>query len=51
MRDDENTNGERPDRQPRPSEIDDAVAWLSEHAGFPARSRQDLEQRREKRVA
>jgi hypothetical protein len=51
MRDDEITKVERPQNQPSPSDIDDALTWLSEHVGFPARSRQDLEQRRRERDA
>jgi hypothetical protein len=51
MRDDEITQVGRPQAKPDPSDIDDAVAWLTEHVGFPARSKKDLESRRRKRAA
>lgn len=39
----------RKTRLSRSSELDDAVTWLSEHIGFPAPSREDLERRRRER--
>lgn len=34
---------------PPTSELDDAVSWLTQHIGFPARSRAELEAKRGKR--
>jgi hypothetical protein len=47
----EQTKVERPGRRPRPSEFADAVSWLTEHIGYPAPSREELERRRRERQA
>lgn len=45
------TKVEKMPRKRNGSDLEDAVHWLTEHVGFPATSRRELERRRRDRRA